>query len=173
MPIIYKHNLKHFASNQKIAHEPSMKSVYHYNNVETTQKEGDSVNSVASVNSGAGIFSGIGSIVNLIKNNKDLITSAAKGAAAIGSTASAISNAVKSQNELKQLEAIRKLRNDSEELKKLKKLSDETKNKIANIAVEGDSKHNEKTIEEIRGNGVSSNLRFNQQSCSGAGVAKF
>ena len=41
--------------------------------------------------------------------------------AAIGSTAGAISNAVKSQNELKQLEAIRKLRNDSEELKNLKK----------------------------------------------------
>jgi hypothetical protein len=158
MPIIYKHNLKHFASNQKIAHEPRMNPVYHYDNRETVQKEGD------------GIFSGIGSIVNLIKNNKDLITSAAKGAAAIGSTASAISNAVKSQNELKQLEAIRKLRNDSEELKNLKKLSEETKNKIANIAVGGetlrsgapsDSKHKKKSgvaikrsIEEIRGNGL-------------------
>ena len=98
-----------------------MKSVYHYNNEETIQKEGDSVNSGAGVNRGAGIFSGIESMVNLIKNNKDLITSAAKGAAAIGSTASAISNAVKPQNELKQLETIRKLKNDSEELKKLKK----------------------------------------------------
>ena len=92
MPVIHIHNLKHIASNKKIAHEPSMKSVYHYNNVETIQKED-------------GIFSGIsdniGSIVNVIKNNKDLITSAAKGAAAIGSTASAVSNAVKSQNELK------------------------------------------------------------------------
>ena len=141
MPIIYKHNLKHFASNQKIAHEPSMKSVYHYDSVETIQKEG------------AGIFSGIGSIANFIKNNKDLISSAAKGAAAIGSTASAISNAVKSQNELKQLEAIRKLRNDAKEMQKDKKLSEETKNKIAKLA-KMESKHDEKTIEEMRGNGL-------------------
>ena len=55
MPIIYKHNLKHFASNQKIAHEPRMNPVYHYDNRETVHTEG------------AGIFSGIGSIVNLIK----------------------------------------------------------------------------------------------------------
>ena len=135
-----------------------MKSVYHYDSVETIQKEG------------AGIFSGIGSIVNLI-NNKDFITSAAKGAATIGSTASAISNAVNSQNELKQLETIRKLLNDSEALKNLKKLSEETKNKIANIAVgetlrsgaPSDSKKGkkkgvaiERSIKEIRGNGVSS-----------------
>ena len=168
MPIIYKHNLKNFASNQKISHEPSMKSVYHYDSVETIGTQKFLGTAAAVQKEGDGIFSGIGSIVNLIKNNKDLITSAAKGA----STASAISNAVKSQNELKQLEAIRKLRNDSEELKNLKKLSEETKNKIANIAVGGetlrsgapsDSKHNEKTIEEIRGNGVS----------SGAGLAKF
>ena len=102
-----------------------------------------------------------------------MITSAAKGAAAIGSTASAISNAVKSQNKLKQLETIRKLQNDSEELKKFKKLSEETKNKIANIAAGSESKHEKKlgvaieptvrSIEEIRGNGVN----------SGAGLAKF
>ena len=145
MPIIYKHNLKQFASNQKIAHEPRMNPVYHYDNRETVQKEGD------------GIFSGIGSIVNLIKNNKDLITSAAKGAAAIGSTASAISNAVKSQNELKQLEAIRKLRNDAKEMQKDKKLSEETKNKIAKLA-KMESKHDEKTIEEMRGNGTASHF---------------
>ena len=52
MPIIYKHNLKHFASNKRIAHEPSTKSVYRYNNVETIQKEGDGVNSGAEISSG-------------------------------------------------------------------------------------------------------------------------
>ena len=127
MPIIYKHNLKHFASNNKIAHEPRMNPVYHYDSIETVGTQNFLGTAGAVQTEGAGIFSGIGSIVNLIKNNKDLISSAAKGAAAIGSTASAISNAVKSQNELKQLEAIRKLRNDSEELKNLKKLSEETK----------------------------------------------
>ena len=129
-----------------------MKSVYHYDSVETvgTQKFLGTAGAVKK--EGAGIFSGIGSIVNLIKNNNDLITSAVKGAAAIGSTASAISNAVKSQNELKQLETIRKLQNDSEELKKFKKLSEETKNKIASITA--DSKHEEKSIEEIRGSGL-------------------
>lgn len=130
---IYKHNLKQFASNQRIANEPSVKPIYHYRTVET-------------VGGGfSGISSGISSVVNLIKNNKDLITSAAKGAAAIGSTASAISNAVKSHNELKQLEAIRRLRDDAKELEKekRKKLSEETKNRIANLSVE-----------EIRGNGI-------------------
>ena len=137
MPVIYKHNLKQFASNQKIANEPPVKPMYHYNTIETVEKEGD------------GIFSGIGSIVNMIKSNKDLISSVAKGAAAVGSTASAISNAVKSQNELKQIEAIRKLRNDAKELQKDKKLSDETKNKIANL-----QSVKLKSIDEVRGNGL-------------------
>ena len=137
MPIIFKHNLKQFSSNQKIANEPPIKPMYHYNSIETIEKEG------------SGIFSGIGSLVNVIQNNKDLISSVAKGAAAIGSTASAISNAVKSQNELKQLEAIRKLRNDAKELQKDKKLSEESKNKIAQL-----SKNIRSSTEEIRGNGL-------------------
>ena len=147
MPIIYKHNLKQFTSNKNIANEPSIKPVYRYNSIESLgkAKEGD------------GIFSGIGSLINVIKNNKDLISSVAKGAAAIGSTASAISNAVKSQNELKQIEATRKLRNNAKDLQKDKKLSEESKNKIANL----------KSIEEIRGNRVTKGLN------SGAGLAKF
>ena len=122
---IYKHNLKQFASNQRIANEPSVKPIYHYRTVETisssTEKEGGGF---------SGISSGIGSIVNLIKNNKDLITSAAKGAAAIGSTASAISNAVKSHNELKQLEAIRRLRDDAKEIEKENRKNSQRRQRI-------------------------------------------
>ena len=86
---ILKHNLKDFASGTKIAGEKVSKSKVYFN--ESNEKLG------------GGIFSSLGNLVgptvSLIKNNKDLIIEGAKGAAAVGSVANAVSKVVEAVNE--------------------------------------------------------------------------
>ena len=120
MPFIYNHNLREFTSNKHLPDEMTTRSTYYFN--ENAEFKGD------------GILSGVGNLlktgVDLVKGNKDLII---EGAKAAGSTASAVSkivDAVKEDQQIRDLELIRKLQDQS----KVKKISSSTKEKIASLA---------------------------------------
>ena len=86
------------------------------------------------VEEGGSLFSGIGTLaksgINFISKNKDIISNVAKGIGGIGSAASSIAQAVKSSNELEQLQRIEELRNKALESKK-RKLTAIMKKKLA------------------------------------------
>lgn len=81
---------------------------------------------------GDGFISALSSIGKTIMNNKDLISNVAKGAAAIGSTASNIAEAVKTSKELDTIREIQAMKEKA--LKQNKKsISEDMKKKIANM----------------------------------------
>ena len=126
MPYIYRSDLKNFTRGKRLPDEKVKRGTFYYN--KSVERKGGSV------------LSSVGSLFNsgakIIKGNKDLII---QGAKAAGSTASAVSkvvDAVKENQELKDLELIRKVQNES----KSKKISPATKKKIEDLSKNPDQK---------------------------------
>ena len=110
--------------------------VYHYGNHTYCD-----INWKSDCVTGDGLFSGISSIVSpavkFFSNNKDLIVNTAKSAGAIGSAASTISRVVEADKQLKQIDAIRKLRElELNKKNSQKKISDSALSKINNLATD-------------------------------------
>ena len=125
MPVVLKSDFKRFTPATKLPKERTSKSrVYHYH--EQQEVVGD------------GIFSGVSNLlspaIKLISSNKDIIANAAKSAAAIGGLAAVANQVAQTNKELKQLEAIKKLREEAAAAVNTPKISDEAKKKLADIA---------------------------------------
>ena len=124
MPVVNKTDLRHLNPAIKLPKEQTIHSkIYHYKGQEVI---------------GDGIFSGLAGMfapaAKLISSNKDIIVNAAKGAAAVGGLASIANQVAQSNKELKQLEAIKKLREEVAARSENTKISEDAKKKVANIS---------------------------------------
>ena len=135
MPVVHKNDLKLFTPATRLPKEQTTRAnVYHY-------KEQQTADEVV----GDGIFSGVSNLVapavKLISSNKDIIANAAKGAAAIGGLAAIAQQVARSNKELKQLDAIKKLREEAAaQVATAPKISNEAKQKVASIGAATTSK---------------------------------
>ena len=117
---IFRGDLEDFASGVYLPDEETTESTFYYN--ESVEHLGD------------GIFPDVGSLlksgVEFVKGNKDLIIQGAKAAGLTASAINKVVDAVKENQELKDIELIRKVQNET----KSKKISPATKKKIEDLS---------------------------------------
>ena len=119
MPAIYKFEAHKYTPKKWIVGERKNKSKAYFNPQQ--EKYGNGFGGVAQL-----FKTGF----DLVKNNKDLIIEGGKAAGSVASAVSKVSDAVKADKQLKEIELIRKLRQEAE----AKKISNKTKEKIEALA---------------------------------------
>ena len=119
MPHVYKFDLKRMSPNVKLMGQKHNNSKVYFN--EYREKYGRGFGGISEL-----VKTGI----NLVKDNKDLIIEGGKAAGSIAKAVSQVTDAVKEDNKMKELELVRQLRREAEARNKV---TQKTKDKIANI----------------------------------------
>ena len=119
MPQVYKFDLKRMSPNVKLMGQKHNNSKVYFNDYREKYGRG---------------FGGISELVktgiNLVKDNKDLIIEGGKAAGSLAKAVSQVTDAVKEENKMKELELVRQLRREAEARNKV---TQKTKDKTANI----------------------------------------